>query len=105
MEAPAITNMRSRLNIFDASGAFHPVAEGGELRRLAVRGAGVSFFSKGTTFAVQLIAAVVLARLLSPRDFGLVAMVTTFSLLLMSFGLNGFTEAIIQLDKLDRFVA
>lgn len=46
-----------------------------------------------------------LARLLAPADFGVVAMVTTFSLLLVSFGLNGFTEAVIQRDKIDHSLA
>ncbi|MGH9454164.1 MAG: oligosaccharide flippase family protein, partial [Terriglobia bacterium] len=80
---------------FDASGAFAPVAEGGELRKLAVQGAGISVVSQGMTLAVQLVATMVLARLLTPSDFGVVAMVTTFSLLLTSFGLNGFTEGVL----------
>jgi PST family polysaccharide transporter len=90
---------------FDASGAFHPVAEGRELRRLAVRGATASLSGQGIGFASQLVGTVMLARLLSPADFGVVAMVTTFSLLLMSFGSNGFNEAVIQWDKIDRFQA
>jgi O-antigen/teichoic acid export membrane protein len=55
--------------------------------------------------AVQVVATVVLARLLVPGDFGLVAMVTTFSLLLVNFGLNGFTEAILQRDQIDHALA
>jgi PST family polysaccharide transporter len=54
---------------------------------------------------IQIIATVVLARLLTPRDFGLVAMVTAFSLLLLNFGLNGFTEAVIQREKIDHALA
>ena len=42
----------------------------------------------------------VLARLLTPSDFGLIAMVTTFSLMLSSFGLAGFTEAVIQAEEM-----
>jgi O-antigen/teichoic acid export membrane protein len=90
---------------FDASGAFHPSGEGHELKRLAVRGAGVTVFSQSLVFAVQMIATVVLARLLTPTDFGVVTMVTTFSLLLMSFGLNGFTEAILQWENLSHFLS
>src|SRR5437867_843123 len=90
---------------FDSSGEFHPVAQGGELRRLAVRGAGAAVFAKVATFCLQFGSIIVLARLLTPADFGLVAMVTTFSLLLVSFGLNGFTEAIIQKEHLNHFVA
>jgi len=43
---------------------------------------------------------VLLARLLFPSDFGIVTMVTTFSLLLRSFGLAGFTELIMQREEL-----
>ena len=90
---------------FDANGAFHPTAGGNKLRQLAVRGAGVTLLSGGLGLAIQVVATMVLARLLTPRDFGLVTMVTTFSLLLMNFGLNGFTEAIIQREELDHALA
>jgi len=92
------------LKPFDASGSFRPAAEGGHLRSLAARGAGVTIFSQGVSFGVQVVSTVVLARLLTPSDFGLVAMVTTFSLLLINFGLNGFTEAVIQQEKIDQTV-
>lgn len=94
-----------RLKPFDANGKFRPTEVGGGLRRLAVRGAGVTVFSQGVVFVVQLIATVVLARLLAPSDFGVVTMVTTFSLLLMSFGQNGYTEAVIQREEIDHFLA
>jgi O-antigen/teichoic acid export membrane protein len=94
------------LKPFDANGNFHqPTKEGGGLRRLAVRGAGVTVFAQATVFALQLIATVVLARLLLPSDFGVVIMVTTFSLVLMSFGQNGYTEAVIQREEIDHFLA
>jgi len=54
---------------------------------------------------MQLVATIVLARLLTPGDFGLVAMVTTFSLLPASFGLSGFTEAVLQRKQIDRALA
>ena len=53
------------------------------------------------TLAIQIISTVVLARLLTPADFGLVTMVTTFSLLFMNFGGNGFTEAVLQREQID----
>ena len=91
---------------FDANGNFHqPNKVSGGLRRLAVRGAGVTVLSQGVVFAVQLIATVVLARLLMPSDFGVVIMVTTFSLVLMSFGQNGYSEAVIQRQEIDHFLA
>src|SRR5439155_12223968 len=92
------------LKPFDASGAFQPTGEGVELRRLAVRSAGVTMLSQGVAFAVQMISTVVLARLLTPADFGVVTMVTTFSLLLMSFGLNGFPEAVVQREEIDHYI-
>lgn len=91
---------------FDAQGMFHPVASShGEVRRLAVRGAGASVTASGLMLGVQMVATVVLARLLAPSDFGVVAMVTTFSLLVMNFGLNGFTEAVVQTEELHRALA
>ena len=63
-----------------------------DLRRSAVRGAGATVFSAAVSLALQIVATAVLARLLTPADFGVVTMVTAFSLLLMNFGLNGFTE-------------
>ena len=65
----------------------------------------MTIFSGGFGLAIQMIATVVLARLLTPRDFGLVAMVTTFSLLLSNFGVNGFTEAVVQREEIDHTLA
>ncbi len=81
---------------FQSDGSFHPIETGEELRRTAVRGAGAAIAGSASNFAVQIGSVVVLARLLTPADFGIVTMVTTFSLLFRSFGLNGFTELIMQ---------
>lgn len=89
---------------FDSSGTFHPIAEGRGLRRAAVRGAGVTVFASAVSFVVQMAATVILARLLTPTDFGIVTMVTTFSLFFSSFGLNGFTEAILQREEITHFL-
>jgi PST family polysaccharide transporter len=91
------------LKPFDATGAFRPPENA--IRRLAVRGAGATIFSSGLGVAIQIVSTMILARLLAPADFGLVTMVTTFSLLLVSFGLNGFTEAIIQWEAVDHALA
>jgi len=66
------------------------------IKKHAIRGAGASFFSHIYIFLVQIIGIMILARLLTPADFGLVAMVLAFSMLLQNFGVNGFTEATIQ---------
>jgi PST family polysaccharide transporter len=65
----------------------------------------MTILSGSIGLAIQMIATVVLARLLTPRDFGLVAMVTTFSLLLVNFGMNGITEAVVQHDRIDHGLA
>ena len=90
---------------FDGTGAFRPRAGSHELRRLAVRGAAASISASGLSLAAQVISTVILARLLTPADFGVVTMATTFSLLVASFGLNGFTEAIIHFEEIDHYTA
>jgi PST family polysaccharide transporter len=61
----------------------------------------VTVLSKVAITVVQVAATMVLARLLTPADYGLVTMVTTFSLLLANFGFNGFTEAVIQREEIN----
>lgn len=71
-----------------------------DLKAKAVRGAGVNFAAQLAGLFLHMASVVVLARLLTPRDFGLMAMVTAFSLWFMNFGLNGFTEYIIQKERM-----
>ncbi len=85
---------------FQPDGTFHPIAPGEGLRRSAVRGAGVAIAGQASNFVVQIGSVAILARLLTPADFGIVTMVTTFSLLFRSFGMNGFTELIMQREEL-----
>jgi PST family polysaccharide transporter len=92
-------------SLFDSKGTFLPPVNPGGLRQAAVRSAGVTLLSGAAGLAIQIVSAVVLARILTPNDFGLVTMATTFSLLFMNFGLNGFTEAILQKEGLDRQLA
>jgi len=93
------------LRPFDASGAFQNPVDSGNVRQLATRGAGAALFSGGAGLGIQIVSTVVLARLLGPKDFGLVTMVTTFSLLFLNFGLNGITEAIVQREDVNRQLA
>ena len=53
-----------------------PPVNGPSLGRAATQGVGLTLASQGIRFLVQVVSLVVLARLLSPTDFGLVAMVT-----------------------------
>lgn len=90
---------------FQPNGMFKPIDTGGKLRRSAVRGAAASVAGQAGNVTLQLGSVVVLARLLTPGDFGIVTMVTTFSLLFVSFGLNGFTELIMQRPDLSDSLA
>ena len=92
---------------FDAGGLFQQAVpnQGAGIRRLAVRGVAATLLSGGMGLGIQIVAAAVLARLLTPKDFGLVTMVTTFSLLFMNFGLNGFTEAIVHREDVNHTLA
>jgi O-antigen/teichoic acid export membrane protein len=90
---------------FQSDGTFHPIAAGKELRRNAIRGAVAAITGSAGSFVVAIGSVVILARLLTPSDFGVVTMVTTFSLLLRSFGLNGFTELIMQREDLTESLA
>ena len=89
---------------FDRRGAFHSTAHG-ELRRRAVRGAAVTLSAAAFSLVLRVVGTVVLARLLTPADFGVVTMATTFSMLLMSFGVSGFAEAVIQPEEMDHALA
>src|SRR5882672_12446924 len=54
-------------------------AEAGDLKRKTARGALVSVAAQGASFALRTGSMVILARLLTPADFGLVGMVTAFT--------------------------
>jgi O-antigen/teichoic acid export membrane protein len=72
-----------------------------DLRSRALTGATITLVAQACGFALSTVGTIVLARLLTPHDFGLVAMVLAFSFLLQNFGLNGFVEAIIQREHID----
>lgn len=90
---------------FGSDGAFQAVAPQEGLRRSAVRGAGATIAGSGASFLLGIGSVMILGRLLTPADFGIVTMVTTFSLLLRSFGLNGFTELIMQREEITHALA
>ena len=70
------------------------------LEKRAIKGAGFSISSQVINYGIQTVGTIILARLLSPDLFGLVAMVETVSLLLQNFGFNGITEAVVQREDL-----
>ncbi|HXF12549.1 MAG TPA: lipopolysaccharide biosynthesis protein, partial [Terriglobales bacterium] len=71
-----------------------------DLRGRSVRGGLLTLSSQGAQFLMQSVATVVLARLLTPADFGLVAMVTAITGLGQAFADLGLSEATIQHPKI-----
>jgi O-antigen/teichoic acid export membrane protein len=72
-----------------------------DLRGRSVRGGLLNVSSQGAQFLIQSIATVVLARLLTPADFGLVAMVATVTGLGQAFADLGLSEATIQRKEIN----
>src|SRR5262249_51818093 len=73
---------------------FEDHRESKDLGRLALRGGVVSVVIQYGNGVLQIIASIILARLLAPEDFGLVAIVTvlmSFAPLLIDFGLGDAT--------------
>lgn len=73
-----------------------------DLARRATRGAGVTIMAQGSRFVLQVISLAVLSRLLTPRQVGLVAMVTAVvnvAEIIRDFGLS---SAAIQRKDLSR---
>src|SRR5262244_1918313 len=81
---------------------FEDHKESRDLGRLALRGGAVSVATQYGNGVLQIAAAVILARLLTPEDFGLVAIVTvltSFAPLLIDLGLG---DATTQRNKITR---
>ncbi|HTS07792.1 MAG TPA: lipopolysaccharide biosynthesis protein [Candidatus Eisenbacteria bacterium] len=67
-----------------------------DLKEKAIRGGLARFMAQGADFSLRLLSLTVLARLLNPKDFGLVGMVTAFTGVLMLFRDFGLSAAVIQ---------
>jgi O-antigen/teichoic acid export membrane protein len=70
------------------------------LKARSIRGGVLTLSSQGAQFLLQSISTVVMARLLTPADFGLVAMVTAVTGLGQAFADLGLSEATIQREKI-----
>lgn len=68
----------------------------GDLKGRSVRGGAVTLTSQGIKFALQLGTTMVLARLLTPADFGLIAMVTAITGFVVMFKDAGLSMATVQ---------
>ena len=66
------------------------------LRSKTLRGVSWSFLERGGQLGIQFIISVILARLLLPKQFGLIAMLTIFMAVAQSLIDSGFGSALIQ---------
>jgi len=71
-----------------------------DLKQRAVKSAGITLAAQGVKLALQLGSLAILARLLEPADFGLVAMVTVFTNLALQMMEGGLSMATIQRDQI-----
>ncbi|MCP4991059.1 MAG: lipopolysaccharide biosynthesis protein [Colwellia sp.] len=72
-----------------------------KLKKHAVSGGSVVVLARMTSFVVQMLGTVFLARLLTPEDFGFVAMVTIITGFFLIFKDLGLTEATIQRSEIN----
>jgi polysaccharide transporter, PST family len=73
-----------------------------DVGKRSVRGTGVSFLAQAARFALQAASMVVLARLLTPDDYGIVAMALVVIGLAQVFRDAGLSTATVQRDQLTR---
>jgi O-antigen/teichoic acid export membrane protein len=89
--------MASQQELADALSTEHLQTD---LKGRSVRGGVLSVVAQVAQVLLQSISTVVLARLLTPTDFGLVAMVTAVTAIAAGFADLGLTEATIQRKKI-----
>jgi O-antigen/teichoic acid export membrane protein len=68
----------------------------GGIAAVALRGGGIVFISQTLGMLVRMVSSIVLARILTPPDFGLVSMVTAITGMLFIFKDFGLCDAVIQ---------
>ena len=71
-----------------------------DLKRRTISGGVVTVSAQAAKFALNLVSTVILARLLTPRDFGLVAMVTAVTGFLAMFRHAGLATPTVQREHL-----
>jgi PST family polysaccharide transporter len=73
-----------------------------DLKRKSVRGGKVTFVSQGATAALTLVSTIILARLLAPEDYGVLAMVLAVTAFAGLFRDLGLSAAAVQKRTLSR---
>jgi teichuronic acid exporter len=67
-----------------------------DLKNQAISGVIWNFFGKATSYVIEFIVGIILARLLSPREFGLIGTIVVFVALADIFINSGFSQALIR---------
>jgi polysaccharide transporter, PST family len=80
---------------------FDAPAGGGSLKGRSVRSGAVTFGSQGVSYAIHLVTVAILARLLTPEDYGLMAMVTAVTAFAAMFRDLGLSSATVQKEGLN----
>ncbi|MCL2690580.1 MAG: oligosaccharide flippase family protein, partial [Chitinispirillia bacterium] len=73
----------------------------GNLKSRAIKGGSVVIFARTVDFAAHTVGTIVLARLLLPADFGLLAMVLTITGFFVLFKDLGLSDATVQSEKIN----
>lgn len=73
-----------------------------DLKGRSIRGGAATMFAQGTKFLLHMGSTIVLARLLTPQDFGIVAMVTAVTNFAMMFKDMGLSMATVQRAEIDQ---
>ncbi len=71
------------------------------IKKRFIASAKVTLISQLLSSAITFVGVIILARIIAPEYFGLLSMTATLILLLQNFGVNGFTEAIIQQEDIN----
>jgi O-antigen/teichoic acid export membrane protein len=90
----------ARQNNNDALEALSGIPAASEFKRKSVRGGAAAVLSQGVGMTLQIITTVVMARLLSPTDYGLQAMVITLTGFFSLFKDAGLSVATVQRETL-----
>jgi O-antigen/teichoic acid export membrane protein len=77
------------------------ISNAAELKKKSVRGGAAVVMSQGVSMGLQIITTLVLARLLSPTDYGLQAMVLTLTAFFSLFRDAGLSVASVQRETLE----
>lgn len=71
------------------------------LKKSAVKGAGATVLNQTVAYGIQMVSTIILARLLSPEDFGLVAMALSVKVIFRMFRNLGLMDATIQKESIN----